>query len=52
MNFTIHSNSLAYRMEKICDIAKIDLNDSTTEFLLRLSYKLAEYLAINDLWHI
>lgn len=48
----IHRNSLAYRMEKICDIAKIDLNDSTTEFLLRLSYKLAEYLAINDLWHI
>ena len=39
-------------MEKICDIAKIDLNDSTTEFLLRLSYKLVEYLAINDLWHI
>ena len=37
---------------KICDIAKIDLNDSTTEFLLRLSYKLVEYLAINDLWHI
>ena len=48
----IHRNSLAYRMEKICDIAKIDLNDSTTEFLLRLSYKLVEYLAINDLWHI
>ena len=48
----IHRNSLAYRMEKICDIAKIDLNDSTTEFLLRLSYKLAEYLAINELWHI
>ncbi len=45
----IHRNFLAYRMEKICDIAKIDLNDSTTEFLLRLSYKLAEYLEINDL---
>lgn len=45
----IHRNSLTYRMEKILEVGKADLNDPTTEFLLRLSYKLTEYLEINHL---
>ena len=49
MNFTIHRNSLAYRMEKIIEIGKADLNDPMTEFLLRMSFKLVEYLKIRDL---
>ena len=45
----IHRNSLAYRMEKIIEIGKADLNDPMTEFLLRMSFKLVEYLKIRDL---
>ena len=45
----IHRNSLAYRMEKIVEIGKADLNDPMTEFLLRMSFKLVEYLKIRDL---
>lgn len=48
----IHRNSLAYRMEKIAEIGKADFNDPNTEFLLRLSYKIIEYLKINNKWHI
>lgn len=44
----IHRNSLTYRMDKILEIGKADLNDPMTEFLLRLSFKLAEYLKIKD----
>ena len=44
----IHRNSLSYRMEKIHEIGKIDLNDPSTEFLLHLSYKIVEYLKIMD----
>ena len=45
----IHRNSLAYRMEKILEIGKVDLNDSMTEFLLRMSFKLVEYLKIRNI---
>lgn len=45
----IHRNSLAYRMEKNIEIGKADLNDPMTEFLLRMSFKLVEYLKIRDL---
>lgn len=51
----IHRNSLAYRMEKIIEIGKADLNDPMTEFLLRMSFKLVEYLKIRDLdlpWYL
>ena len=48
----IHRNSLAYRMEKITEIGKADFNDPNTEFLLRLSYKIIEYLKINNKWHM
>lgn len=44
----IHRNSLTYRMDKILEIGKADLNDPMTEFLLKLSFKLAEYLKIKD----
>ena len=35
--------------EKIIEIGKADLNDPMTEFLLRMSFKLVEYLKIRDL---
>ena len=38
----IHRNSLAYRMEKIIEIGKADLNDPMTEFLLRMSLKIRD----------
>lgn len=34
---------------KIIEIGKADLNDPMTEFLLRMSFKLVEYLKIRDL---
>ena len=48
----IHRNSLTYRMEKIAEVGKADFNDPNTEFLLRLSYKIIEYLKINNKWHM
>ena len=41
--------TVLYRMEKIIEIGKADLNDPMTEFLLRMSFKLVEYLKIRDL---
>ena len=35
--------------KKLIEIGKADLNDPMTEFLLRMSFKLVEYLKIRDL---
>ena len=45
----MYSQEFAFRMEKIIEIGKADLNDPMTEFLLRMSFKLVEYLKIRDL---
>lgn len=42
----LHRNSLAYRLEKINEISKADLQDPATELLLRISFKIEEYLEI------
>lgn len=39
----IHRNSLSYRLERIADLTGIDLNDSSTRFLLEVSYHIDHY---------
>lgn len=39
----IHRNSLVYRLNRICEVCQIDLEDVDTCFLLRLSYFIDQY---------
>ncbi len=43
----IHRNSLAYRLDKIIEISKADLDDPATEFLLQTSFKIEDFLQMN-----
>ncbi len=43
----IHRNSLAYRLNKIIEISKADLDDPATEFLLQASFKIEDFLQMN-----
>lgn len=40
----IHRNSLSYRLDRICEIGNLSLNDSRTRLQLWLSCRIAEYL--------
>jgi hypothetical protein len=42
----IHRNSLTYRMEKIIELTKINLDDVNTLFWLEMSYRMEYYLGI------
>lgn len=44
----IHRNSLNYRLERIHTLTQVDLSDSNTCFLLRMSYAIDRYLGNAD----
>lgn len=44
----IHRNSLVYRLNRITDVCQIDLDDTQTCFLLRLSFLIDKYNGLNQ----
>ncbi|MFA9376559.1 MAG: PucR family transcriptional regulator [Lachnotalea sp.] len=48
-NIFIHRNSLVYRLNRITEICQIDLADSNTIFLLRLSFLIDRYNKLNTI---
>jgi len=40
----MHRNSLAYRLERICELFGLDVQDDDTRFLLRMSFFIDDYL--------
>ncbi len=43
-NLFIHRNSMIYRLERIAEIGHIDIKDTNTLFLLRISYAIDHFL--------
>lgn len=44
----IHRNSLVYRLNRITDVCRVDLDDTQTCFLLRLSFLIDKYNGLNQ----
>lgn len=44
----IHRNSLVYRIKRIEEIGIIDLNDTGTRFILKLSFEIERYLGLDS----
>lgn len=44
----IHRNSLVYRLNRITDVCRVDLEDTQTCFLLRLSFLIDKYNGLNQ----
>lgn len=43
----VHRNSLAYRLRRIAELTRVDLEDSGTRFLLNMSYRILRFIGIS-----